>query len=115
MNNSLPNLLQLTETLFVHSALEPNDMQHVANAGFKSVIINLPDYELGENQATASSIMTAARALGLEIIYQPVVTKEMTHHDCKLFHNNIAKLPSPVLAFCSSGNRCTLLFNGIIP
>ncbi|SET41693.1 beta-lactamase hydrolase domain-containing protein [Thorsellia anophelis] len=113
MNNTPLNIKYLTEYLAVSPQLLPSDMQKVMNAGFRSLIINLPDFELGDTQPTAESVMKEAEMLGLVCAYLPVSTPAITPTDCHRFKELVNSLPQPILAFCRSGNRCTILFNGL--
>jgi uncharacterized protein (TIGR01244 family) len=85
-------------------------MAAVAAAGFKSVIINRPDFEDGPNQPTSAAVSEAARAAGLRVAYQPVVSGQMTSDDVTHFAELLQTLPAPVLAYCRSGTRCTVLY-----
>lgn len=100
----------LTDAFAVAPQLAPDDMPDVANAGFKSVIINRPDLEGGPEQPLSADIIKAARAAGLQIEYQPVVSGAMTYEDVERFAALLEQLPAPVLAFCRSGTRCSNLF-----
>ncbi|HUG57499.1 MAG TPA: TIGR01244 family sulfur transferase [Candidimonas sp.] len=100
----------LTDDFAVAPQLSPSDMQAVADAGFKSVIINRPDLEGGPSQPSSADVMAAARAAGLSVEYQPVVSGGMTHEDVERFAALLKELPAPVLAYCRSGTRCTHLF-----
>lgn len=100
----------LTENLSVSPQLTPEDMPAVAAAGYKSVIINRPDFEGGPDQPTAASVMQAAQAAGLQVEYQPVVGSAMTMDDVRQFAELLRTLPGPVLAYCRSGTRCMNLF-----
>lgn len=100
----------LTDSFAVAPQLSPEDMQAVADAGFKSVIINRPDNEGGPQQPASSDVMAAARAAGLVVEYQPVVSGGMTHEDVIRFAELLKQLPAPVLAYCRTGTRCTHLF-----
>ncbi|MFW7340404.1 TIGR01244 family sulfur transferase [Pollutimonas sp. H1-120] len=101
----------LTDTFAVAPQLSAEDMQSVANAGFKSVIINRPDLEGGPDQPSSVEVMKAARAAGLAVEYQPVVSGAMTQDDVVKFAQLLKDLPAPVLAYCRTGTRCTHLFN----
>lgn len=101
----------LTDTFAVAPQLAPEDMQAVADAGFKSVIINRPDLEGGPGQPSSAEVMKAARAAGLAVEYQPVVSGAMTQDDVVKFAQLLQDLPAPVLAYCRTGTRCTHLFN----
>ena len=100
----------LSESFAVAPQMAPDDMQAVADAGFKSVIINRPDYEGGPDQPTSAEVMAAARAAGLQVEYQPVVSGGMTAADVSRFAELLDALPAPVLAFCRTGTRCTHLY-----
>ncbi len=100
----------LTENFAVAPQLAASDMAAVAAAGFKSVIINRPDFEGGADQPTAAAVMEAARAAGLTVEYQPVVSGGMTAEDVVRFKELLETLPAPVLAYCRSGTRCTVLY-----
>lgn len=100
----------LSETFAVAPQLMPEDMQALADAGFKSVIINRPDGEGGPEQPTSAAVMAAAHAAGLQARYQPVVSGSITDADVAEFSRSLHALPEPILAFCRSGARCTNLY-----
>jgi len=100
----------LTEDFSVSAQLSPDDVAAVAEAGFKSLIINRPDFEEGPAQPASADVMAAARAAGLHVEYQPVVSGAMTPEDVATFAGLLKRLPAPVLAYCRSGTRCTKLF-----
>lgn len=106
---SLP-INPLSETFAVAPQLSPQDMQAVADAGYKSVIINRPDLEGGPDQPSSADVIAAARAAGLAVEYQPVVSGSMTPDDVARFAVLLKELPAPVLAYCRTGTRCTHLF-----
>ena len=107
---SLP-IHPLNDGFAVSPQLRPEDMQAVADAGYKSVIINRPDGEGGPEQPTSEEVMAAAKAAGLATAYQPVVSGAMTEEDVLRFKELLGKLPAPVLAYCRSGTRCTHLYS----
>ncbi|TFL13285.1 TIGR01244 family phosphatase [Pusillimonas caeni] len=100
----------LSADFAVAPQLRPDDMQAVAQAGYKSVIINRPDFEGGADQPTSADVMAAARAAGLQVEYQPVVSGAMTQQDVERFSQLLEELPAPVLAYCRTGTRCTTLY-----
>ena len=100
----------LTDNFAVAPQLSAEDMQAVADAGFKSVIINRPDLEGGPDQPLSAEVMAAARVAGLEVEYQPVVSGAMTPEDVARFAQLLKSLPGPVLAYCRTGTRCSHLF-----
>ncbi len=100
----------LTEQFAVAPQLSAHDMAAVAAAGFKSVINNRPDFEGGPDQPTHIEIERAAREAGLEYRYQPVVGSNIQQQDVDTFNDLLHTLPEPVLAFCRTGTRCSVLF-----
>ena len=107
---SLP-IRPLTDTFAVAPQLQPEDMQAVAAAGYKSVIINRPDGEGGDEQPGSEAVMAAAAAAGLAVAYQPVISGAMTYDDVARFKQLLETLPQPVLAYCRSGTRCSHLYS----
>ena len=97
---------RLNDDLSVAPQLEPQAMQLAAQAGFKSVINNRPDFEAGPEQPTSAAIEAAARAAGLEYRYLPVSPMVQTPEEVARFAALLAELPKPILAFCRSGTRC---------
>jgi uncharacterized protein (TIGR01244 family) len=100
----------LSDSFAVAPQLGPDDMPAVAAAGFKSVIINRPDYEGGPDQPTAADVSKAALDAGLSVEYQPVVSGAMTAADVARFAELLNTLPGPVLAYCRTGTRCANLY-----
>jgi uncharacterized protein (TIGR01244 family) len=107
---SLP-IRPITDMFAVAPQLGPQDMQAVAEAGYRSVIINRPDGEGGPEQPASADVIAAAKEAGLAVEYQPVVSGAMTEQDVERFRQLLATLPAPVLAYCRTGTRCTHLYN----
>jgi uncharacterized protein (TIGR01244 family) len=88
----------------------PEHLTQVVEKGFKSVINNRPDMEGGPSQPTSEQIEEAARAAGVDYVYQPVVAGQITEVDVRAFANHFNELPKPVLMFCRTGNRSNNLY-----
>lgn len=88
----------------------PEHLTQVVEKGFKSVINNRPDMEGGPSQPTSEQIEEAARAVGVDYVYQPVVAGQITEVDVRAFANHFNELPKPVLMFCRTGNRSNNLY-----
>ena len=100
----------MTQQIGFAGQLYPEQMTEVVAKGFKSVINNRPDYEECAQQPTAETIAAAAKAAGLEYVFQPVISGQITEADVATFARYINELPKPVLAFCRTGNRCNNLY-----
>ena len=102
--------LRVNEFLSLAPQLDAAAMRTVADAGFRSVVNNRPDYEAGPEQPTSAAIEAAARAAGLEYRFLPVSPALQTPDDAARFAELLATLPRPILAFCRTGTRSGRLF-----
>ena len=100
----------LSPDLSVAPQLGPEAMAALAEAGFKSVINNRPDFEGGPNQPTHASIEAAAKAAGLSYAFLPVAPSYQSPEEVARFAELLATLPRPILAFCRSGTRSGKLY-----
>jgi uncharacterized protein (TIGR01244 family) len=66
--------------------------------------------EGGPEQPTSAQIEEAARNVGLDYVYQPVVAGQITELDVRNFANHYHELPKPILMFCRTGNRSNNLY-----
>ena len=110
---SAPAIQQLAPGFSVAAQLDPAALAWVAQAGFKSVINNRPDFEGGPDQPTSAAMQAAALAAGLQYAFLPVEPALQTPHEIERFAELLLKLPKPVLAFCRSGTRSGKLYNAV--
>jgi uncharacterized protein (TIGR01244 family) len=101
---------RLDADVAVAPQLAPEAMAEAAAAGFRSVVNNRPDFEGGPNQPTNASIEAAARAVGLEYVFQPVASNYQSPEEIARFAELIETLPKPILVFCRSGARSSRLW-----
>lgn len=100
----------LTPKISVSGQMDETKFKQLLQQGFKSVIVNRPDQEAG-NIVTAGKLRELAEASHISLIYQPVVSGQMTDADAQEFAKYYNSLPKPILLVCKSGNRSALLFN----
>src|SRR2546423_15341316 len=100
----------LSPDLSVAPQLGPEAMAALAEAGFKSVINNRPDFEGGPTQPTNAAIEAAAKAAGLSYAFLPVAPGYQSPQEVARFSQLLATLPRPILAFCRSGTRSGKLY-----
>ena len=84
-------------------------MPALKKAGFRAIICNRPDGE-GADQPSFDEIEAAAKAAGIEARYVPVQSGMVTDEDVTAFGAALNDLQRPVLAYCRSGTRCTMLW-----
>ena len=103
------NWRQLSPNLSTSAQIRPENLASIAAAGFRSIIGNRPDNE-APDQPAWSDIADAAQANGLHARHIPVTAGPISDEDVALFHGALAELPAPMLAFCASGRRSTLMW-----
>jgi len=101
---------RVNDTIAVADQIKVEDIEHIAQEGFRSVVCNRPDGE-AVDQTQYAAIEAAAKAAGLEIRWQPVVGATMTDDDGAQFGRIVDALPKPVLAYCRTGTRCISLWS----
>jgi uncharacterized protein (TIGR01244 family) len=106
--NNLP-VQPVGPDLCVAPQLDPSAMALAAQAGFRSVINNRPDFEGGPSQPTHAALEAAARDAGLQYAFLPVAGGYQSPEEIARMGELLASLPRPILAFCRSGARSTRL------
>lgn len=100
---------KLTENLSVSPQITPADIEIIVSRGFKTILCNRPDGE-ADDQTNFVILQEAARQSGLEFIYQPVSPKQATQENVIEFSETVNSAQAPVLAYCRTGTRCTILW-----
>jgi len=103
---------QLAEDYWVAGQLYPEDMEKAREQGFRSIVCNRPDDE-APNQPTYLEVSGAAEEQGLEHIYIPIRPGTDFAEAGQELIDFLAEAPRPVLAYCRSGNRSTMLWRSI--
>ena len=104
------DLRAINATLSVSPQILASDLQKIADQGYRAVICNRPDGE-GADQPTFEEIEAAAKAVGLEARYVPVVAGKVQDADADAFATAMDELPKPVLAYCRTGTRSATLWS----
>lgn len=98
----------LTDQLSVTAQVQAANIQALAAQGFRSIINNRPDDEEG-GQPTDAALEAAAHQAGLQWRHIPVSGRpEQAQVDA--FAAALKDLPGPILAFCRSGQRSSMLW-----
>jgi sulfide:quinone oxidoreductase len=106
----MATFIQLEEDVFVAPQLVEADFAEVAAAGFRSVVNNRPDGEASD-QLPNDLAEAEARRLGLAFRYQPVPNLNVTDdHVVEAFSELLEDLPRPILFYCRTGTRCSILW-----
>ena len=108
MSNSVA-VQPIAQDVYAAPQLTPEAMASAAEAGFKAVLNNRPDFEGGAEQPTSAAIEAAAKAAGLEYAYLPVQGGYQSPEEIAQCAALLKSLPRPLLMFCRSGARSTKL------
>ena len=101
---------QITEDFSVAPQITPGDIPAIAAAGFRTIMCNRPDDE-EPGQPPEAAVAEAARAAGLEICSVPFSSATMTESDVTAFRDALDEMPKPMLAYCRTGTRCTMMWS----
>ncbi|MGA0542984.1 TIGR01244 family sulfur transferase [Neotabrizicola sp. VNH66] len=99
----------LTEGYAVSPQITPGDLPAIKAAGYTTVIANRPDAE-NPPELHIETMRAAAEALGLGFVVNPIVGGALTMANVTAQGEAIAAAPGPVLAYCASGNRSSVVW-----
>ncbi len=103
------DIRKIDDSISVAPQITVADVAEAARLGFKTLVANRPDGE-EFGQPAMAEIEAAAKAHGLNWVYLPVESGNITDQDVDRFDPMIRQAEKPVLAFCRSGTRCTVLW-----
>lgn len=103
------DIRKIDDTISVAPQITVNDVAEIARLGYKTLVANRPDQE-EFGQPAMADIEAAAREHGLSWVFMPVESGHITDEDIDQFAPMIREAEKPVLAFCRSGTRCTVLW-----
>ncbi|WP_308074139.1 TIGR01244 family sulfur transferase [Neisseria polysaccharea] len=103
-------ILKLDEHLYISPQLTKADAEQISLLGIKTVICNRPDCE-EESQPDFAQIKQWLEQAGVTgFHHQPVIARDIQNHDVEAFRQLIGQAEYPVLAYCRTGTRCSLLW-----
>ena len=100
---------KLDDTISVAGQITPADVAAAASDGFTFVINNRPDDEQ-PGQPASAEIAAAAAAAGLGYRAIPITHAGFSEDQVTAMREALEAAPGPVLAFCRSGTRSTLVW-----
>lgn len=101
---------RISDDFSVSPQITPQDVPGLARAGFRAILCNRPDKEEA-GQPGFDAIAQAAADAGIEARAVPIVSGHLTEDDTRAFRRALEELPRPVLAYCRSGTRCTMMWS----
>jgi uncharacterized protein (TIGR01244 family) len=99
----------LTDTYAVTPQITPEEVSLIAAAGYTTIIDNRPDAEIPPDLQT-EALRNAAALAGLGFVVNHVIGGAITMDNVRLQGEAIAAAAGPVLAYCASGNRSSIVW-----
>ncbi|OHY82747.1 TIGR01244 family sulfur transferase [Marinobacter sp. AC-23] len=103
------DIRKIDDTISVAPQITYADVAEAARLGFRTLVANRPDQE-EFGQPAMADIEAAALENGMTWVYMPVQSGNVSDADVDRFGAMIQDSDKPVLAFCRSGTRCTVLW-----
>jgi len=100
---------QLTSQVYAAPQISLAEVAAAAQAGFGLIINNRPEDE-SDDQTPGAEIEAAAAAAGLGYVAIPVTHAGFSQPQIAAMAQALASTDKPVLAYCRSGTRSTLLW-----
>ena len=100
---------KIDDSISVSPQITPAQVAEAAAQGFTFIINNRPENE-EPGQPTAAEIEAAAKAAGLGYVAIPITPGRFGETEITAMSAALAAATGPVLAFCRSGTRSTLVW-----
>lgn len=100
---------QVTPTFWASPQIGLDDVQEAAARGFALIVNNRPEGE-SEDQVPSAAIAAATAELGLGYSAIPVTHAGFSEDQVEAMAAALREAGGPVLAYCRSGTRSTLLW-----
>ena len=102
-------LYRLSEHCAVAGQIQPADVAALAAEGFATIICNRPDGE-DFGQPAAADVEQECAAHGIAFHHIPVSHGGLSMETVERFRDVVGSSPGPVLAYCRSGQRSSVLW-----
>ena len=100
---------KLTDNIYASPQITLEDVAEAAAMGVKLIINNRPEGE-SDDQVPGADIEAAARAAGIDYVAIPVTHAGFSEPQVVAMAKALDGAQGPVLAYCRSGTRSTLLW-----
>lgn len=101
---------KLTEQFYASPQVTPHEISEAAAMGIALVVNNRPDGE-APDQPPGADIEAATRAAGMDYLAIPIGSAGFSEPQVEILQQALASAEGPVLGFCRSGTRSTLLWS----
>jgi uncharacterized protein (TIGR01244 family) len=101
---------QVTPSFWASPQIDLADVEEARARGFSTIINNRPEGE-ADDQTAGPDVAEAARAAGLEYVAIPVTHAGFSEDQVASMAAALSEAQGPILAYCRSGTRSTLLWS----
>ena len=101
---------QVTTSFSASPQIDLADVAEARARGFTLIVNNRPEGE-SDDQVAGPEIEAAAREAGLGYLAIPITHAGFSEEQVEAMADALARAPGPVLAYCRSGTRSTLLWS----
>jgi len=108
--SGMSKFIELEPGVYVTGQIDVADLQEIDRLGIRSILDNRPDEEI-DGRNSSDMIAYVAGKHRISFRYQPVWGFDLTSPEHKdVTRQWISEAPGPVLLYCRSGRRSTLLW-----
>ena len=100
---------KLSDSIWVAPQIGIQEVEHATSQGIRLIINNRPEGE-SDDQTPGATIEAAAKAAGIAYVAIPVTHAGFSETQVNAMATALAGASGPVLAYCRSGTRSTLLW-----
>jgi uncharacterized protein (TIGR01244 family) len=100
---------KISDQVYASPQIAVADVAAAAEMGIKLIVNNRPEQE-SDDQTPGAEIETAARAAGMDYVAIPVTHAGFSEPQVMAMAEALSGAKGPVLAYCRSGTRSTLLW-----
>ena len=100
---------KLTDTVYASPQIGLAEVAEASRLGVTLIVNNRPEGE-SEDQIPGDEIASAAKAAGIDYVAIPVTHAGFAEHQVNAMADALQAANGPVLAYCRSGTRSTLLW-----
>ena len=101
---------QVSDSFWASPQIALADVEEARTRGFRLIVNNRPEGEATE-QVPGPDVEAAARAAGLDYLAIPVTHAGFSEDQVQAMAQALESAGGPVLAYCRSGTRSTLLWS----
>ncbi len=102
-------IYRLSDSCAVAGQIQPSDVAALADEGYTTIVCNRPDGE-EFGQPLAADVAAECEARGIAFHFIPIDRSGLTMDMVEQFRRAVDESQGPLLAYCRSGQRCSVIW-----